>query len=301
MHAAIDLIKKFWMDYIDATRYNENKMPLFISKWTKENDISNQTRNIISKSDNTNKVGYIVATCSPATRAHLALAQQAINELCLDKLFFIIWPFFYIKNFHSDTLEQWVNTQRHINWDERIELLEAGISDIQDERIIVLTESKKWYEESKDNYNEADVFSAFWTGTWYVIRKLQFHIKKYNPGADFTFVCGTDQFNPNIEQLVYSRGQLQVWKDYSVSQHLAIHNIYAVPRLMDGVENIEEFVQPFGCPNFVKIGIPLSEEKLSATNVRFKKLIPGLELEDYVTISVAKRLREKGLWGYKKI
>ncbi len=43
------------------------------------------------------RIGYIVATCSPGTRAHIELAQQAAYRLKLDTVLFIIWPFNYIE------------------------------------------------------------------------------------------------------------------------------------------------------------------------------------------------------------
>ncbi len=45
------------------------------------------------------RIGYIVAACSPATRAHVELAAQAIRDLDLTHVFLIVWPFHYIRDF----------------------------------------------------------------------------------------------------------------------------------------------------------------------------------------------------------
>lgn len=47
------------------------------------------------------RIGYIVATCSPATRAHVELAAQAIRDLGLTHVFFSVWPFHYMRGFHK--------------------------------------------------------------------------------------------------------------------------------------------------------------------------------------------------------
>ena len=242
-----NLAEKFWFDYTEAFRYNNTKSKNLGSVWDK-GSLSNNLQEVANQCKNMKSIGYIVATCSPVTRAHLALAKQASNDLNLNKVIFILWPFYYIEGFHKMSLDAWVKEQQHLPWENRFELLTLAIRDIGDERFAVLYESKQWYEESKSNFDSNVPLSAFWTGTWYVIRKFQWFVKLYsNPEVEFTFVCGMDQYNPNINSLIYSEGASQVWKDYSIAQQLAIHNVYTVPRLMDNTEAIEEFSQPFGC------------------------------------------------------
>ena len=49
--------------------------------------------------------------------------------------------------------------------------------------------TKQWYEESQANYMENNPLSAFWTGTWYVIRKLQWAFEQgSNDKQEFFFV-----------------------------------------------------------------------------------------------------------------
>ena len=108
-----------------------------------------------------------------------------------------------------------------------------------------------------------------------------------------------DQFNPNIDSLIYSEGGTQVWKDYSIAQHLAMHHIYTVSRGAGEVEEIEAFSAPFGIKHDITVGKRIRESQISATQVRFQTYENGLGLRDYVMPSVADRIIELGLWGYR--
>jgi len=133
------------------------------------------------------KVGYIVATASPATKAHIELANKAINDLDLDVLYFIIWPFHFIPGFHSNNMIPWVKEQKHYPWEIRVSLLQKAIKDFGNNRICILEESKEWYIESEKCFKINDSSSYFWTGSWYVIRKLQAMIENIM-GGEFLII-----------------------------------------------------------------------------------------------------------------
>ncbi len=296
------LTRRFWREYSKAMSFNAQMERKFGNIW-KHETIPRVIEAFLKKNKKLKKlrIGYIVATCSPVTRAHLALAQQAADDLKLSGVFFILWPFYYIKGFHNQPLDSWIKKQKHLSWKDRFNLLKLALNDIKDYRLFVLPESKKWYIESSGNYLKDEPFSAFWTGTWYVIRKFQWIIRKNTrKKLEFNFICGIDQFNPNIDSLVNFSGSEQVWQDYSIVQHLVIHNIYVVPRKLSNFHAIEEFIPPFGCEYDVIIGKSLKYENYSATKVRFKKMQDS-ELENYVTPSVAAKIRENGWWGYENL
>ncbi len=244
------------------------------------------------------KVGYIIATCSPVTHAHIELAKQAIDSLRLDLVFFVIWPFHFIPGFHSKPLDGWAKEQRHLDWEHRVAILEHALQEMADTRIRVLGMSRQWYIESQRNFSADDRNSYFWTGTWYVVRKLQWHLRQVvNGDLEFYFVCGADQFNPNIYAFLFDQGTEKVWLDYSITQHLTLHHIYAVPRDGSGGD-IERFKVPPGIKAKVIIGAPLQCHSLSATQIRLNQMPPGKGLEDFCPQGAARYIREQHFWGY---
>jgi len=291
MHTA-ELIRQYWEEHIRAGDYNRVMQERFELEWAASDPPRASLVDAGAK-----RVGYIVATCSPVTRAHFELAEQAIRDLNLDHLFFIIWPFHYIPGFHAKPLDTWVADQQHLPWEERVDLLTRGVDN---PRIRVLTESADWYRESAVNFDEHQPLNAFWTGTWYVIRKLQWQLCVLaGDGIEFYFVCGADQFNPNIKQFIEAGGVEKVWKDYSIVQQLMLHHVYCVQRGAD-VAPLEEFMPPFGSLHEVVIGAPVPHTTISATQIRFGQL-DGLRLEDCVVPAVAVRIRECGWWGYRPL
>lgn len=293
---AKELTRRFWLAYADSLRYSEAMTSRWAPRWRQQSRpdwLDDLPRERVPR------VGYIVATCSPVTRAHLGLATKAARELGLDAVFFLLWPFHHIPGFHKSNMGEWLEANRHIHWPERFDLLTRGIRDVGDARIRVLAESQAWYQESVENYREGDDASVFWTGTWYLMRKLQWWVRtSVREDARFAFVCGGDQFNPNVDGLVYAGGSEQVWTDYSIPHHLAIHDVYVVPRNPEKFGPLEEFTPPFGCDHEIFFAEALPETKFSATHVRMCQFPYGYGLDDYVTPSVAARIREMGWWGH---
>lgn len=297
MKAAI-MTRRFWLDYTRALMFNEQMAARVEALWEEQGVPTRLLGHGREANRNTGKVGYVVATASPVTRAHIALARTAADDMKLDRVVFLLWPFHYIPGFHAAPLDAWVAEQRHLPWEERYALLDTAIRETGDPRLAVLQRSKAWYIESESIYDAVEPLSAFWTGTWYVLRKLQWALTR-DRDRRFCFVCGVDQFNPNVETLLFSEGTEQVWRDYSVAQHLAIHDVYAVPRdMLDSEKDIEEFSEPFGCDHAVVIGRRLEESRFAASRVRFGKLEPGMKLEDYVHPGVAAAIRTRGWWGH---
>ncbi|XOQ63389.1 MAG: hypothetical protein ACFWT0_02005 [Bifidobacterium crudilactis] len=242
------------------------------------------------------RIGYVVATCSPVTFAHLELAQQAADRLDLDKVLFVIWPFHYIKGFHAAPLERWVESEHHIGWDQRVELLQAAISECGDQRLEVFRDSERWYVASEDYFLEGGEHAWFWTGTWYVLRRIQAQMRSTNPNLRFVFICGADQFNPNIRALEEAEGREKVWKDYSLSEQLALHDVFAVPR-SDGRNPLVEPEPTERISNRVYIGDPLHHSGISATAIRNGTLcLDELRLLTYER--VIDILVGRNIWGY---
>ena len=167
----ISILNSFLKEYCEAREYAKNK------KITIENCNYKSFKNLPKQ---LKKVGYIVATCSPATKAHIELANKAIKDLNLDVLYFIIWPFHYIEGFHSSNMLQWIKKQKHYDWDIRVTLLEKAIINSNNKKIKILYETKDWYVESEKEFNNNDMYSYFWTGSWYVVRKLQAYINMFH-------------------------------------------------------------------------------------------------------------------------
>lgn len=177
--------QKLFEAYVNAVRNN------FAYEEKLENDVRCNKQSLLLKevaASGTNRIGYIVTTCSPVTKAHIELGQQAADNLGLGKVIYVIWPFHYIPGFHNLPVEEWVQKEKHIPWNLRVELLERAITDASDSRLSVLRESKEWYIRSGVNWNSDEAQSSFWTGTWYVLRLIQAQIREINPSADFVFM-----------------------------------------------------------------------------------------------------------------
>lgn len=242
------------------------------------------------------RIGYIVATCSPVTRAHIELAQQAADRLKLDTVLFIIWPFHYIEGFHAKPLDSWIKSEHHIPWEMRVELLEAALRDSNNQRLGVLKESKAWYEKSTAYFNQLDPHSFFWTGTWYVIRRLQMLVNLADPMTDFVFICGADQYNPNVLALERGGSSEKVWKDYSLIEQLSIHDMFVAPR-DDGRNTIIPVSIPECVTHHVIIGEKVLHSKVSATRIR-QGMLSLPELETVTFPSVVQLIRQHHLWGF---
>jgi hypothetical protein len=255
----------------EEVNYVSKTLSKLESKW-KMKSLPASISSLYKKNIGKNRIGYIVATCFPITNDHLVRAQQAANDLDLDAVFFIIMPFHYVRGFHSKTLNGWLEKQHLLQWEYRVDLLSKAIHDLQDTRMHVLSESKCWYEES-DNFVDSGHLSAFWTGTWYVIKKFQWNVRRYlNSEAEFTFVCNMNQFNPSINSLVTSGNIVKVRNYYSIAQQLAIHNVYVTPRKIDEIELFKEITMPLGCKNKVIIGKSIKKECFCTTNIRYHQL-----------------------------
>jgi nicotinic acid mononucleotide adenylyltransferase len=292
-----DLMRRFWADYAAAKEYAGTMEERWAPRWAEEDDGDWLPDQRTAGSDS--RIGYVIGTFSPVTHAHLDLARNAADELGLARVTFVTYPFRHIPDFHTEPLDEWVSRLRHIGWEERIELMQRAVEDTRDGRLHVLVESKPWYEESIPNWRAGDRLSTFWTGTWYLMRKLQWLIRdRLGDNVGFVFACGADQFNANVDALLYAEGLSDAFRDYSIAEHLAIHDVYAAPREGDEGDALEEFIAPFGCEHSVIVGAPLPNTLFSATQVRFQRLEEGRRLEDYVTPGVAARIREKKLWGY---
>jgi hypothetical protein len=295
--SAGDLVRRFWEDYASAKEYAKTMEARWVPRWAEEDDGDWLPDAGTAGSDC--RIGYVVGTFSPVTRAHLDLALNCADELGLARVSFVTYPFRHIPDFHTEPLDEWVSRLRHVEWEERTELMQQSVEDAGDDRLHVLVESKPWYEESIPNWRADDRLSTFWTGTWYLMRKLQWLIRRgLGEDVGFVFACGADQFNASVDALLYAEGLSDAFRDYSIAEHLAIHDVYAAPRVGEEGDALEEFIAPFGCEHSVVIGSPLPNTRFSATQVRFQRLEEGRRLEDYVTPGVAARIREKRLWGY---
>jgi nicotinic acid mononucleotide adenylyltransferase len=295
--SAADLVRRFWAEYFAGKEYATRMQEQWAEQWEREADGGGVLGNISVEKGGS--VGYVVGTFSPVTRAHMELARQSADEMGLAKVILVTYPFQYIPGFHTEPLDDWVRQGRHIPWEERIDLLHRAMEDEGDDRLNALEESKAWYEESVPNWRVEDRLSTFWTGTWYLMRKLQWHVKAaLGEETPFVFVCGADQFNANVDALLYGEGTSDAFRDYSIAQHLAMHDVYTVARSGEEGGVLEEFSVPFGSEHGVVIGSELPNTRLCATHVRFQRLEEGRSLEDYVTPRVAARIREQRLWGY---
>jgi nicotinic acid mononucleotide adenylyltransferase len=218
------------------------------------------------------RVGYLVGNFSPVTRAHAELAARAVAELGLDYLFLVIRPLEHIPGYHAVD-----PSAGHPPWAERIELAELTFAD---PRIQVLRQVRAWYRESACNADRSQPASACWTGSWYVLRRLQWHLRQAG-ASEFTFVCGADRFRTMPEP--------GFWQDYLVTQQLALHDVYRAER--DG--HPLPYVARGGTHRVITTG-PLRHGHVSGARVRSG----GIVLEDDVVPAVAERIRRTGWWGY---
>lgn len=298
---AAEYTRRFWVDYARGLEYNAKMLEHWVPLWEAERLRDRLSRYFRGVRDG-GGVGYIQTTCSPVTQAHVELAKQAADELGLTRVFFIIYPFRFIPGFHKLDVETWASEQRHLPWEERFELLCESLRDARDERLVGLQEAKEWYLESIGIFSIKERLSGFWTGTWYIMRKLQWWARQWLADrAPFVFVCGGDQLNANVDALIAEEGVYEAFRDYSIAQHLLIHDVFAVPRATakKEIEAVEQFSAPFGCEHRVLLGHPLLHGSVSATQVRFQTLPPGVALEDYLTAGAARMIRARGWWGYK--
>jgi nicotinic acid mononucleotide adenylyltransferase len=295
---ADELTRRFWADYAAAKDYASAMEKRWAPRWADEDDGDWLPDSRTAGRES--RIGYVIGTFSPVTHAHLDLARNAANDLGLAHVTFVTYPFRHIPDFHTEPLDEWVSRLRHIEWEERIELMQQAVADSGDPRLHVLVESKPWYEESIANWRADERLSTYWTGTWYLMRKLQWLIRdRLGEDVRFVFACGADQFNANVDTLLYAEGLSDAFRDYSIAEHLAVHDVYAAPREGDEGDALEEFVAPFGCEYSVIFGTPLPNTRFSATQVRLQRLEEGSRLEDYVTPGVAELIRKKRLWGYE--
>ncbi len=236
------------------------------------------------------RIGYIVATCSPVTRAHIELAVRALDEASLDEVYFIIWPFIHIHGFHAFDVKEWAKHNNHIDWETRVHLLKTAIADAgMEERLKVLHEAKYLYAASKAYFDSRKDWTYFWTGTWYVIRALQASLGK----REYFFIAGADQFNPNVYAL-FEAAEEKVWRDYNIAEQLALHSIIAAPR--NGYV-LERFYAPSWLETQVHFIGTLKYATTSATAIRTRRLQPE-ELLLHTYPSVVKYITKNHLWGY---
>ena len=275
---------------------SKNEMNQNFKKVAKKGKPSQAINRLIS-SKKPRKVGYIVATCSPVTKGHIGLARQAADELNLDAVFFIIWPFQYIKDFHSSPVQPWADKQKHVDWNTRMDILAQALELENDSRLQILDTSQDWYLDSIELFDKENLSTCFWTGTWFAIRKIQMEVCQKNNECEFYFVCGADQFNPNLQAVVDDQAEEKVWKDYSLSEHLTINNIYAIPRTKDG-SDLPEFQSPSYLKNKVIMGKPLALSDISATMIRFRE-IRNEELEAFCPQGAVNYIKQYNLWGYR--
>lgn len=251
------------------------------------------------RSGDVRRIGYIVGTCSPVTKGHMALVQQAADQMDLDLVYFVLWPFHYIQGFHSGPLDNWVADQRHVEWSDRMSILNAALHAEGDPRLRALADAERLYCASERNFDADDDASSFWTGTWFVLRSLQKALQAEAPiPLEFTFICGADQFNPNVTATFAGDSVEKVWKDYAMGFQLALHNVYTVPRTKDG-SDLFEFHTPQGYRNKVMQGAPIEYSELSATKVRFQRL-EG-DLSQVCPPGAAKVIKLAGHWGYGQL
>jgi nicotinic acid mononucleotide adenylyltransferase len=289
-----EMNQKLLTDFIEVKDFNASMEKKFLNMIAKET-IPNEIQMLAKIKPK--RVGYIVATCCPTTKAHIELAKQSIERLKLDRLVFIIWPFHYIPGFHNQPLKPWIKEKGYLPWERRMEMLNSVIHHENDERIVALDSTKNWYIESEKMFDANKVKSTFWTGTWYVIRKFQHFLQKSNSNKiDFFFCCGEDQFNPNVYSL-FNNGTEKVWKDYSITQHLAIHNVYAVPR--ESENSIERMATPDWSPHDIILGERLQYNGISATQIRTSKCLSTLRL--FCNDAAVSYILAKEYWGFKKL
>jgi nicotinic acid mononucleotide adenylyltransferase len=286
---ADELLLRFREQYVAAEANNQRMLERWRDRWLRDAD-----RLSISLTPDVERVGYILGTFSPVHRGHLALIHQAVADLRLDRVFAIVWPFRQIKGFHPPGLRRWARDQQHLRWADRAELLRLALAGGP---ASLLEESRAWYLESRANFSSRDPLSPYWTGMWYVLRKLRWQLDQ-RAGRPLMHVnlLGADQLNRHVAVLLRRDTGTHRWTDYSIAQQLASHHIYGVPR-GDRSGPIEAFTAPDFCPHNVFIGAQPATYPLAASDVRFG-LLGGMSLEEALPSAVARQVRTQGWWGY---
>lgn len=256
---------KIASEYIDIMCYSKQKQVSLEALIGKET-ISAEVKAIAASGK---RIGYILRACCPFTKAEIELAQQAVQTLNLDKLVFIIWPFRYVNGYDSVPLEPTTPKAQLQSWEERMEILRHGLEFVKDDKLTLLEASKAWFVQSEKLSDSKDPMNPFWTGTWFVIRKLQYFLNKLSTGNEFFYCCGADQFNPNIYPLV-REGQEKIWKDYSILQQLALHHVFVVPQ---GEKPIQKFEVPSWSHHKVFFGTKLKNTSSPSSGPRTNKTI----------------------------
>lgn len=292
------LLIKIFHEISLAKRYQGRNAPILDEYIRPDWEIPQELRDAAYRSSEKIRIGYIVATCSPTTRAHIELAEQASRDLGLTHVFFILWPFHYIAGFHSNSLNDWVEKEQHIDEKHREAILKLSLQDAGS-AASVYSETAALYRASSDNFSAKERDSFFWTGTWFVLRVLQRQVIAslgIKPDdVSFYFICGEDQFNPNVHSAVDDQASEKVWRDYSIAHHLAIHSIYTVPRggLHDTLEYFDTHDSRF--EHQVVIGQRLAQSDICATKIRRGLADP---LEAFCFPRASDYIRRNRFWGY---
>lgn len=257
---------KISSDFIDIKCYSKSKQA-HLESLIQEEAVPAEIKEI---AESGHRIGYIIRTCCPFTKAEIELAQQAVQRLNLSKLIFIIWPFRYVDGYNSVYLDMKSPKKPPLVWEERMEILRHGLSFVKDDKLTILDASKDWYVQSEQMHDANDRMNPFWTGTWFVIRKLQYMLDKSSVEKnEFFYCCDEDQFNPNIYPLI-KEGQDKIWKDYSILQQLAIHHVFAVPKEEN---SLQKFQVPDWSPHKVFFGTKLKNRPISPAQTRGNKTI----------------------------
>ncbi|GAA2010841.1 hypothetical protein GCM10009839_01000 [Catenulispora yoronensis] len=289
---AEEMLQRFHQQSRAAESDNARHLKKVEVRWLREGPPSELTASAPGS-----RVGYVVATLCPMTRGHLAMAQAAVQDLDLDAVYFMVWPFTYIRGFHSSPLEPWAARQQHLDWPLRMQIARRSIADFGDTRIRLLEAAQDWYGESSRMYSRKDPSSVYWTGTWYVTRKLKFWLERVTPGPFAHYaVCGTEQLARDVAVLVEGTADRLAWSTYSIAHHLTLHSVYASPRPIQR-EGVEAFAPPEGAANDVIFGSETPMSRMCATDVRFGTMPPA-PLDELVMPGAAALIRGNGWWGY---
>jgi nicotinic acid mononucleotide adenylyltransferase len=283
------LLQRFWGEYEAAQAYDRALVASAQRRWAHQ-----LRRWVYSGSRSGAKIGFILGTFSPVHNGHLALVDQAVRDLSLDHVYVITWPFVRIKGFHPSGMRRWVRDQQHIGWLDRVALLQVALAD---RPVTVLSDARAWYMESRGIYSRDDSLSVYWTGMWYVARKLQWFLDQSTGRAvKYTQICGSDQFNYHVVRLL-APDMVQPWNDYSITRALATHHMYVIPR-NEKQAPVERFSPPHSCPQTITFGASTPFRDLAAAAIRFSLLNEDQKLEDVLPEPVARLVRAQGWWGY---
>lgn len=152
LHPSETVVQNILREQDQAMKYNIEKSKSLM-EITDRCSIKNDTKSFRKFTNGKFRIGYIVATCSPTTRAHIELAKQAIDDLGLSHVYFILWPFHYIRGFHANPLEEWIDKERHIDHGHRERILSLSI---MESRICAseYKESLELYKQSEIHFDE---------------------------------------------------------------------------------------------------------------------------------------------------